>query len=107
MHNLLYKLLNKRRIESVDELSVDEKTVFENWNKVLTTEDLTVNEIKVFCQGQIDIIETKWKDYGLEQAKKNELLPYYTVYKTLLAVIDSPKTAREALENYLIQLINQ
>ena len=49
----------------------------------------------------------KWKDLDTLNAKKAELIPYHVVYKTLLAAIESPKSAREALEIQLNQLLNQ
>ena len=107
MHNLLTKLLNKRGINTAIELDTDERADFDRWNLVLSKEELSVEDIKHFIQQQLNIIENKWSDYNMEQNKKNELLPYYTVYKTLLAVIASPKIAREALEIQLNQLLTK
>lgn len=105
MHSLIYKLLHKRGIETIDELSQEEKSTFDTWQKILTKDELTIEDIKKFCESQIDIIENKWKDLNLENSKKAELIPYHTVYKTLLAAIDSPKSARSQLEIQLNQLI--
>ena len=104
MHTLLEKLLGQRGIADVKELDEEEKQVFENWNQVLSKDELTLEDIKKFCATQVLIIEGKWADYSLDNVKKAELLPYYTVYKTLLNAIDSPKVGREALEQQLIQL---
>jgi len=71
----------------------------------ISKEELTLEDVKQFCATQTDIIEGKWKDYGLENVKKAELIPYHTVYKTLLEAIDSPKSAREQLEKHLNQLL--
>ncbi len=104
MHNLLLELFSRRGIKDPKELDVEEKAVFENWDKILSKEELTLEDVKSFCQTQVLIIEGKWADYTTDNAKKAELLPYYTCYKTLLKAIDSPKIAREALE---IQLREQ
>ena len=104
MLGILHKLLQKRGIESLDQLTTEEKKDFDTWEKILSKEELTVEDIKRFCSTQCEIIETKWQDYSVEQSKKAELIPYHTVYKTLLAAIDSPKAAREQLEQQLNQL---
>lgn len=104
MHNLLTKLLKKRGIDNTVELTSEEKVDFDSWNKVLSKEELTLEDVKKFCATQCEIIENKWKDYGVLNSEKAELIPYHTVYKTLLGVIDSPKVAREALERQLIEL---
>lgn len=105
MKDILYRLLNKRGLK-VDELDKEEKAQFENWNAILSKEELTLEDVKQFCQTQCEIIKGKWSNYDLENAKKAELIPYFTVYSTLLQVIQSPKVARENLEKHLLQLIN-
>lgn len=105
MHGILTKLLQKRGIESVNKLDKEEKQTFDNWEKILSKEELTLEDVKNFCQSQIDVIEGKWKDLNVDNLKKAELIPYHTVYKTLLTAIQSPRSARESLENQLNQLL--
>jgi len=105
MHNLIEKLLFKRGIKDLKELDTEEKQTFENWQTILSKEELTLEDVKQFCASQVDIIENKWKDYNTDNAKKAELIPYHTCYKTLLLAIDSPRSARENLENQLLQMI--
>jgi hypothetical protein len=106
MHGLIEKLLNKRGINNPDQLDQEEKKTFENWQLVLNKSELATPDIILFCQSQISVIENKWKDLEMPLSKKAELIPYHTVYKTLLAAIESPKAAREALEIQLNQLLN-
>lgn len=106
MKGILSKLLIKRGLKSVDDLEPEEKKTFDEWQAVLNKEELTVEDIKIFCRTQIDIIEQKWSDYNLDGDKKSSLIPYHTVYRTLLSAINSPKTVREALEMQLNQLLN-
>lgn len=105
MSDILQKLLKKRGLDSANELDPEEKATFETWRAVLNKDELTVDDIINFCQSQVSAIENKWTDLNLEQSKKAELIPYHTVYKLLLAAIESPKDAREALEKNLTQLI--
>ena len=104
MLDILNKLLQKRGVK-FDELDKEEKTQFEQWKLVLTKDELSTQDIKDFCQNQVDIIEGKWQDLNIENNKKAELIPYHTVYNLLLKVLDSPKEARLALEKNLQQLI--
>ena len=107
MKDILLKLLQKRGIQSVDELDKDEKKDLEQWQKTLSKEELTIDDVKEFCQSQLNIIEGKWSDYNLDNKMKHNLIPYHTVYKMLLNVIESPKAAREALEKNLQQMLEQ
>lgn len=107
MHSLIEKIFKKSGIERIDELDVEEKKTFENWQAILSKEEMTLEDVKLFCQTQIDIIEGKWSDYNLDNAKKAELIPYHTCYKMILLAIDSPRSARENLERTLLQLVEQ
>ena len=102
--NILERLLQKRGLKR-DELTPEEKDQFAEWQRVLSKDELTIGDIKSFCGRQLDIIETKWRDLDKEQSKKAELIPYHTVYKLLIQVIDSPKSDRENLEQQLSQLL--
>ena len=106
-HDLIAKLMRKRGIDSVNDLDEVEKKTFDDWQKVLSKEELTLPDVKEFCASQITIIENKWSDYNLEDSKKQSLIPYHTVYKSILKAIDSPKEARQALEKNLMQLVEQ
>lgn len=107
MHELLQKLFRKRGIETIDQLDKEEQKTFKDWQSVLSKEELTTKDIKNFCQSQVELIESRWADYGLDQSKKAELIPYHTVYQKLIKVVDSPKQMRESLEKNLQQLLEQ
>lgn len=104
MHSLISKLLKKRGIDSLDELNQEERVTFDTWQSVLSKETLSTDDIKEFCNSQIAVIEGKWRDMNGE-SKKADLIPYHTVYKMLVEVIDSPQKARKALEQQLEQLL--
>lgn len=105
MHSLLSKLFEKRGITDVKELDEEELKVFQSWDKILSKESLTIDDIKAFCQSQIETIENKWADLNLDQSKKAEMIPYHTVYKLLLNAIKSPQVIREQVEEQLNNLI--
>ena len=104
MHKLLTKLLQKRNLD-VQTMSVEEKETFDSWDKTLSKRELTLEDLKKFMEQQVGLIETKWRDYELDENKKTKLIAYHTVYKTLLAAIMSPELERSALEQYLLQQI--
>lgn len=103
--SILSKLLSKRGIKDFNELDKEEKQQFETWQKVLSKDELTTDDIKKFCETQCELIETKWRDLDTPQYKKIEWIAYHTVYKTLSIAINSPKAGKEQLEEYLNNLI--
>ncbi|MBI5573486.1 MAG: hypothetical protein HY919_02900 [Elusimicrobia bacterium] len=105
MHPILSKLFQKRGIKDYSELSPEEKKDFDSWKLILDKDELSLGDILKFCNSQIEMIESKWRDLNLEQQKKAELIPYHTCYKTLAGAIQSPKVVREMLEKQLLALI--
>ncbi len=111
--SILDRFLQRRGFKSADELdntpnsdgSPTERETFNKWRAVMNKEELTIPDLKQFLQGQIGMIELRWKDMSLDSAKKAELIPYHTIYKTLEQVLSAPKAEREQLEAQLNQLI--
>jgi len=105
MHPLIDKLFKKRGIESVKDLSPDEKQTFEQWDSILSKDEITIPDIRQFCESQIAFIESKWKNMGIKNEEKSEMIPYHTVYKMIVSVIDATKVERGALEAQLNKLL--
>lgn len=106
MHRLIEQLFKKRGIVDATDLTSEEKSNFEAWQGALTKEILTPEDIKEFLRAQILIIESKWQDLMIDNAKKSELIPYHTVYSLLLRVIDAPLETKKQTEQLLENLIN-
>lgn len=112
MLDILNKFLTKRGFKGPEQLdneptsdgSPTERETFERWREILKKEKLSIEDIEVFLQGQIGIIETKWKDFGTTNEKKAELIPYHTIYKTLEQAISAPRAERERLIENLTKL---
>lgn len=103
--NLLAKLLEKKGIEDVNDLSEEERAVFQRYSVVLTGETVTVSQIKEFCNNQIKLIEDKIGKDATFHAQPY-LAPCLHVYLNLLKAIEAPEAERESLERHLTQLIN-
>lgn len=101
--NLLSKLLEKRGINKVEDLSIEEKVVFDRYSVVLTGEAVTIETLKEFCKSQIKLIEAVFA--GAEQKNDVYLKACLHVYLNLLKAIEAPQAERESLEKYLTQLI--
>ena len=113
MLEILSKLLNKRGItkaqlssEALIPGGISEKDQFEKWEKVLSGEEVTVESIKQFCEGQKKKIEMQWKGFGNDTQKNERLIVAHTIYSAILEVTDAKKVERESLEQYLNQIIN-
>lgn len=102
---ILQDLFRKRGIKDANELSLEERSTFENYQRILSKRELSISDMREFCAFQVSAIETKWRDHVTTNEKKAELIPYHTVYKTLLAAIDAPESERIALEQVLRQQI--
>lgn len=102
MSNILEKLLKKRGIEGIEKLNDDELEQYKGWQKVLSKEKLTVEDIREFCQAQVDMIKARWRKL---EPQDERLVVMFTIYSTLIEVIDSPRAEREKLESYLNQLL--
>ena len=103
MISLLTKLLNKRGIEKEEDLSKEEKEIFDKYKLVLSGDLVTIETLKEFCRSQIISIENKCDGVTplttLQQASLH-------VYMTLLKAIEAPEAERASLEQYLTQLIS-
>ena len=97
-------LLERLGIKSAAELTPEEKVIFDNYDAILSKENMTIDDVKQFCEIQISVITAKWRDYGMENNKKAELIPYFSVYSSLLNLIDSPQAARKRAEEELNKL---
>ena len=106
--NILTRILEKRGIKDIKQLDADEREAFEEafegYQRTLSKPDITIENLKEFLHIQLQVIEGKWKSYDMQN--KADLIPYHTVYKVLLDILNSPQAEREQLEKYLIQLHN-
>lgn len=103
--NLISRIMEKRGIKNVEDLDREERATLERWEKILSESEITVNKIREFCAAQISTIEGKWRA-NPENPSVN-LIHYHNVYKTLLSLIDGPRSERENLERYLNQLLEK
>lgn len=98
--------MRKRGIKNVDDLSTEEQATFQNYERILSKREVSIADMRQFMIFQINSIETRWRDNKIMQEEKAELIPYHTVYKTLLQAIDAPEAERIALEQVLLQQVN-
>ncbi len=106
--SILSKFLSKSGVENEDQLTKEERVVYDNYKRVLDApEKLTIEALKEFCEQQVSIIENKWRATDGDEYKKGDLIPYHTVYKVIIQAIDAPTVERAQLEKYLNQLITK
>ena len=110
--SLLFKWLSKQGIENLDPqtksnpkgITEEEKQTFLKYEQILSRETLTLEDLQKFLSQQILAIEGKWKDLDASNEKKAQLIPYHSVYSTILSAINAPQIERSILENYLLNL---
>lgn len=98
--SILPKWLAKRGIEKEEDLSPEEKVVFDRYKLILSGELVTIQTLKAFCQNQLSIILASCDG-------KNTLSPIQQagihIYTNLIKAIDAPMAERESLERMLEQ----
>lgn len=102
--NAVSKVLEKRGLKPED-LSQEEKETIEQWDKTLSAGEVTIDTIRTFCNQNIAYIETQFKDLDNSREKIERLALLHSVYSSLRNIIDSPKSEKESLENYLTSLL--
>jgi len=106
MENILSRLFAKKGIKDTTELSPEELHDFQNWQRVLSEEAITVQTIADFCKGELLRIESQFKELEDSPEKKARLALLHSVYASIRDVIEKPKHEREALVKYLENLIS-
>ena len=113
MNHLIAQLLAKKGVKSIDDLKdrdslstlEEEKETFQRWEGRLSQGEITVDKIKLFCENQKKLIESKWQDIHSSPQTNERLIVFHVVYSKLLETINAPSTERENLEKYLQQLL--
>lgn len=106
MHPLLSRLFEKRKIDGIDDLKPEEKVDFDRWQRVLSEGEMSVASIEKFCEYQVSLIESQWKNTENSSQKNDRLIQTYNVYKGILDCIKAPQAEKEALERYLNSLLS-
>lgn len=103
--SIIDKLLGKRGVEKVEDLSIEEQTQVQKWSLVLRGDSVTVPMIKEFCLNQIRIIEANFASKAGVYEENVYMKASLNVYLNLLKLIEAPEAERASLEKYLTQLI--
>ena len=106
MHILLSKLLKKRGIENIEDLSQEEVEWFKEKEGIMGLGDeITLKDFDRFCRNQISLVEDQWKNLDNLPRKNERLILLHNVYSAILKTITGSKLERELLEDYLQQLL--
>src|SRR3990167_9383762 len=106
MHFLLEKLLGKRGIKDTTVLDESEKQTYDNWQRILSEGDISVEKIKEFCKQQLSVIEGKFKEMDNNSNKNLRLIISHNIYRAIIDCIEKPRHEREQLEKYLQQILD-
>lgn len=101
--SILSKLLQKKKIEKVEDLTPEEQATFRHYQSILEKE-VSVASIKEFCLSQIKLIESKFAD-NPKTDDDTYLKACLHIYLNIIRVIEAPETERKSLEQHLEDLI--
>lgn len=103
--SILTRLLQKRGMKDASELSEEEKVTFDGWRATLAKDDISLNDVEMFCTSNLRIIEDQFKDLANSKEKIERLVLLHSVYSSLKGIINSPRLEKENLEKYLQSLL--
>lgn len=95
------KIFEKLKIKNYLDLNNEEKKTFEEWQKVLNKNEISIKELKEFITSQIDIVTNQLLTYKNSSQKDLYLKMMLRNYRMILAFIQSPQKAKEYLEKYI------
>ena len=107
LSTLIQKILEKKKINKISELSPDEKVEYDRWNAIIEGSEITVPKIKEFCESQIRLIEGRYASGEATDKQDIMLRASLHIYLNLIKLIDSPEIERGNLEKYLSQILTQ
>ena len=105
MNTLLEKLFRRRGIKDTTVLDTGEQKTYDNWQYILSGNEVTVDRIKEFCKLQLSVIEAKFKELDNSPDKNQRLIISHNIYRALVDCIEKPNMERENLEKYLHSLL--
>jgi hypothetical protein len=102
---LINKVLKRRGIKDLNELSNEERADYDRWKKVMTGDVVTIPMMKDFMKAQIHILETRFAVGDTNEKQDAFYKACLHVYLNLLQIISAPEAERASLERYLQSLI--
>jgi len=87
-----------------DDLNIAEKETLENWIKELESREITLEDVKQHIREMISGVEMELSECDLNQKKDIFLKARLRNYLLLLAFLESPANAKQALEKQLKNL---
>ena len=100
---MLENFLKKIGVKGYDELTQEEKAVYQQYQEVLTKQ-VTVDDIKSFIKAQIDTILISLSDYDNPAKKDIYLKARLRDMMMIKALLESPDKAKENLKNVIKNL---
>ena len=104
MHPLIEKLLTKRGVKDVAELTVEEKDVFDRWQKTLTS-GVSLESLSELAKQFIGTADAQLRDFGISHEKMERLVVARGICQLFLGAIENPKSEAESLEKHLASML--
>ncbi len=103
---MLDELLHKLGLSRYEDLREEERYVYRQWASILTTKDVTIEDLKKFLPGELDRARAEAEKY--ENSEKRDLFfkAYSRLLTTLTQIITTPAVQREQLRERLKKQFN-
>ena len=103
MYDDILKALGLRRME---DLSEEERKTLLTWGKILSTHDVTIDDLKKFLPIELARANRELHDYTNGEKKQTFYQAYASLLEGLTQIITTPATQRDQLRSYLKQRFN-
>lgn len=106
--SLLSRFFEQKGIDPND-LSPEEKATVDQWQATFAKadKDVTVTDIKDFCEKNIAAIEGQFANLDTPKDKLERLVLVHSVYSAIKNLINAPNEQREQFERYLSTLLSK
>ncbi len=106
MNNKLSRYIEKKKID-IANLTVEEQATFEQWEKTLSDEPVTVESLTEWLEFRKSAVGDSLGSLENSPRKQDKLIIWQALLTQMIKLIKAPKAEREALEIHLQSMLDE
>lgn len=104
--NILDNWLKKKNINHYDELSEEEKKIYDEYEKALNVPELKVEDIEIFVRQQLNLLSNEIISFTNSEKKDLFIKAQMSVMRSILAFITKDLETKKMVEEKLKKELN-
>jgi len=96
--SILDGLLKRLGIEDYSKLTLEERLVFDRWEKELRGKPVNINDLKKFLEEQQNLNLSQFEDFENPKVKDLYIKVYSRICRQILSFIEAPQKIKEMRE---------